>query len=79
MDVKFGVMKLYILWNVFKHTLNLKKVYSSFMAYGETGRFPLSVYIYSRMFHAWRNYSPAQEMKLFEYIHVLYWNLILNE
>lgn len=36
-----------------KHVLNFKKLFSSYMVYGKTGRFPLFVNIYTRMVSYW--------------------------
>ena len=52
-----------------KHILNFKRCTPSCMVYGETGRFPLSVNIYTRMVSYWAKLFTGPENKI---VHILY-------
>lgn len=58
-----------------KHILNLKSCTPSYMVYGETGRFPLSVNIYTRMVSYWAKLFTGPENKI---VHILY-KYLLNQ
>lgn len=52
-----------------KHILQLKSSTPSFMVYGETGRFPIYVNVYSRMISYWAKLSTGCDNKI---VNVLY-------
>lgn len=54
---------------IVKHVLNLKSCTPSYTVYGETGRFPLSVNIYSRVALYLAKFFFGQENKI---VHILY-------
>jgi hypothetical protein len=52
-----------------KHILRLKSSTPSYMVYGEHGRFPLYVYVYTRMISYWAKLTSGNENKI---VHILY-------
>jgi hypothetical protein len=52
-----------------KHILRLKSSTPSCMVYGETGRFPLYIYVYTRMISYWAKLTSGNENKI---VHILY-------
>lgn len=59
-----------------KHILNLKSCTPSYMVYGETGRFPLYITIFTRMISFWANIINSSENKLskitYMYVRILF-------
>lgn len=53
-----------------KHILNLKSCTPSYMVYGETGRFPLHITIFTRMISFWANIINSSENKLSKIIYM---------
>lgn len=53
-----------------KHILNLKSSTPSYMVYGETGRFPLYIIIFTRMITSWVNLIYSNENKLSKIIYL---------